>query len=677
MKKNKGGSKQSYKVGIVSEYIEKFPQATTAAISRMVHNENTVDFPTYNSALCMVRYYRDGRVGKQERVRSEEQAKEARRRFAIPESDYVELDPYLIPKGQNKILYLTDIHIPYHDVDAVEIALEYGYKHGVNTLYLNGDIMDCYQVSRWVKDRRLRDMGGELEMTRVFLKMIKKEFDCPIYYKMGNHECFDSETEVLTSSGWKKHTEIDDNTMFATYNIDDKRIEYQSPSKIHEYQHDGEMVKIKTSLTDILTTTNHRYLFMNGGHNQGYGKYKIEEWSKINKNISRMSLLCSSSKGSQDNENYSDDEIAISAWLHTDGSITRRDGANNQYTIYQRESNANKIDKLLSRSGVVFSKKVRSRDIKNICGKVLLNKPENSVEFKILRGRNGGTAAVANRLIRVDDLIGEKNKLPNWWYNLSDRQFKILLDVIIDADGSRHKSAPETSLCVYKSYEFLSQLQHLCVIHKHRSSLVEYKKNAWRLNVTPKEFITIDEFKDSYEIVNYNGKVWCATVPNGTLIVRRNGKVHFSGNCRWENFLKMSAPELLGISEFELSTLLRFGELGIVEIKDKQIAKAGKLNLMHGHEFGHSVFSPVNPARGLYMRAKENSIIGHHHQTSEHSEKNLTGDVVTTWSVGALCGMRPEYYPYNKWNLGFAIIETSDNGDFEVNNKRIIEGKVR
>jgi hypothetical protein len=122
---------------------------------------------------------------------------------------------------------------------------------------------------------------------------------------------------------------------------------------------------------------------------------------------------------------------------------------------------------------------------------------------------------------------------------------------------------------------------------------------------------------------------------------------------------------------------LRFNEIGIQEIKSKQVVKAGKLSLLHGHEFGHSVFSPVNPARGLYMRAKESSIIGHHHQTSEHSEKSLNGKVVTTWSVGALCGMKPDYMPYNKWNLGFAEIEFDKNRDFEVYNKRIINNKVR
>jgi hypothetical protein len=77
------------------------------------------------------------------------------------------------------------------------------------------------------------------------------------------------------------------------------------------------------------------------------------------------------------------------------------------------------------------------------------------------------------------------------------------------------------------------------------------------------------------------------------------------------------------------------------------------------------------------MRAKASSAVGHHHQTSEHTEKDLNGNIVTTWSIGSLCGLSPEYMPYNKWNHGFATIETDMNGDYDFRNLRIINGKVR
>lgn len=146
---------------------------------------------------------------------------------------------------------------------------------------------------------------------------------------------------------------------------------------------------------------------------------------------------------------------------------------------------------------------------------------------------------------------------------------------------------------------------------------------------------------------------------------------------RYESYLRTKAPELLGTAEFTLDTLLKFGELGCTLIQDKRIIKAGKLNILHGHEFGNSTFSPVNPARGFYMRAKASVICGHNHQTSEHSENNLEGKVVSTWSTGCLCEMHPQYMPINKWNHGFAFVEVFEDGGFEVDNLKIIKGKIR
>ena len=145
---------------------------------------------------------------------------------------------------------------------------------------------------------------------------------------------------------------------------------------------------------------------------------------------------------------------------------------------------------------------------------------------------------------------------------------------------------------------------------------------------------------------------------------------------RWEHFLMIKAPELLGIDDFKLEQLLRFREYGVTLIKDKQMAMAGKLPILHGHEWYGGFAPPVNPARGLFLKAKESAIVGHHHRTSEHTEKTLSGDVVTTWSTGCLCGLEPEYAPYNNYNHGFAHVKIGSDGNYELKNMRIINYKI-
>lgn len=144
---------------------------------------------------------------------------------------------------------------------------------------------------------------------------------------------------------------------------------------------------------------------------------------------------------------------------------------------------------------------------------------------------------------------------------------------------------------------------------------------------------------------------------------------------RYENFLWQKAGELVGVDEFEIANLLKARANGIEVIKDKQIIKAGGLNIAHGHEFTGGGFAPVNVARGLFLRAKTSAMQGHNHQTSEHTESDMDGKITTTWSTGCLCELHPQYMPINRWNHGFAIVDI-DGQDFQVQNKRIYKGKI-
>jgi len=111
-------------------------------------------------------------------------------------------------------------------------------------------------------------------------------------------------------------------------------------------------------------------------------------------------------------------------------------------------------------------------------------------------------------------------------------------------------------------------------------------------------------------------------------------------------------------------------------VGDKRIIKAGNLNITHGHEFPSGIASPVNVARGLYLRAKSNAMCGHSHKTSEHSETNMNDEMITTWSVGALCDLHPLYMPINSWNHGVCLIELDEEGKVYVHNKRIKNGRI-
>lgn len=144
---------------------------------------------------------------------------------------------------------------------------------------------------------------------------------------------------------------------------------------------------------------------------------------------------------------------------------------------------------------------------------------------------------------------------------------------------------------------------------------------------------------------------------------------------RWDDYVKTHAPEIFHVPTTHLRAQLNFDALNIDVVSDKRIIKAGHLHIIHGHEYKFNISNPVNPARGLYLRAKKSAMCGHFHQTSEHTESAINGDIVTCWSIGALCGLHPEYMPLNRWNLGFATVDMVNNS-FVVSNKRIINNKL-
>lgn len=144
---------------------------------------------------------------------------------------------------------------------------------------------------------------------------------------------------------------------------------------------------------------------------------------------------------------------------------------------------------------------------------------------------------------------------------------------------------------------------------------------------------------------------------------------------RWERYLRVKAPEILGIPDFEIDKILRFDNYGVELVTDCRPIRAGHLNIIHGHEFRWGITSPVNPARGFYQRGKECCLGGHLHQPSSHSETSMNGIIITCWSTGCLCDLMPDYARFNKWSHGFATVEVDKSDVFEVHNYKCVNGR--
>ncbi|MFN5425586.1 MAG: metallophosphoesterase [Bacteroidota bacterium] len=146
---------------------------------------------------------------------------------------------------------------------------------------------------------------------------------------------------------------------------------------------------------------------------------------------------------------------------------------------------------------------------------------------------------------------------------------------------------------------------------------------------------------------------------------------------RWEKFLMQKASEIWDDPYFHLEERLQLNEERVHLLDDKVLVKAGKLSITHGHHVFKGVFAPVSPARGAFLRTKQTVIVGHLHRASHHPEITLDGEVISCWSTGCLCELRPDYSPLvSNSQHGFAHIIVEKSGDFHVKNFQIINGKL-
>lgn len=154
---------------------------------------------------------------------------------------------------------------------------------------------------------------------------------------------------------------------------------------------------------------------------------------------------------------------------------------------------------------------------------------------------------------------------------------------------------------------------------------------------------------------------------------------------RFAHYMWRKCPELLGLKSLMLQSLctdtnvISKREQPAIRIDDwvcdQRIIKAGTLDIMHGHEAGKGISSPVNPARGIFLRTLENTFCNHYHRSSKHEEKTSKNKLVSCRSGGCLCYMYPEYARINKWNQGLCVVEL-DGNDFHMDERSIADGRV-
>ena len=128
--------------------------------------------------------------------------------------------------GERKVLMLYDAHIPYHDVDAYSICMDYAREWQPDEIIIAGDFVDFKDISSWKGDPRRATFADEIDIVRVYLAHLRGLFPHKnIVYIEGNHE------HRLARYLWMKAPELcrlPEMTVINLLNLNDLGIEYIS-----------------------------------------------------------------------------------------------------------------------------------------------------------------------------------------------------------------------------------------------------------------------------------------------------------------------------------------------------------------------------------------------------------------------------------------------------------------
>lgn len=89
-----------------------------------------------------------------------------------------------------RIVFLPDLHVPFHDPSALSCAIGLIRIFRPHTIFILGDWHDFYQLSRFIKDPgRATELQEDFDTAHTLLKHVRKSApSAKIYFKRGNHE---------------------------------------------------------------------------------------------------------------------------------------------------------------------------------------------------------------------------------------------------------------------------------------------------------------------------------------------------------------------------------------------------------------------------------------------------------------------------------------------------------
>ena len=344
-------------------------------------------------------------------------------------------------------------------------------------------------------------------------------------------ECFDQETELLTSNGWIKCSDLSYNHEIAQYCIETKKITFVNPIKIHSYQYAGKMHLYKGSRTDLCVTPNHKLITINP-HTRKVTKRESGD-SVLGGNF----LYPCTGFGAESGKLSLKERLLIA--IQADGSIfglcpstldKRRD-------VVFNLKKKNKIDRLISILDELGYTYFRRNKASSPGFEVISFELPDDVDIHQIKNL---------KFINLKDLSPEKaSEIIEEALRWDASDMRSIYNTNEEAiDKLQACAALSGKYTVTKGLNRSAESSKMMPLPQGRKPIST--KNCYLLTVSKGHEKTFPKRKE----VDYEGPVYCVSVPFENVICRRSGKVAITGNSV-HSASYAYLQETLGLNDFD------------------------------------------------------------------------------------------------------------------------------
>lgn len=459
---------------------------------------------------------------------------------------------YLLRK-LNTFLGIFHILPSYTELDAMETGWRIKFGEDI-----------CREIKTSLLHTYTKDIHKySIKYLIAYIKGIKLLLNYRIMQIKEKFGCYDEQTEVLTKSGWKFFKDVSYLDEFATLDNNDNLI-YQQPTDIINYSYTGNMYKLCNRGIDLFVTPNHNLYIAKGSYyhpktnEKRVYSFELCDTYKYFKKDKRFKKGCNwvgtipkdifkipdytyinkskSSAGKIFNRTYTliGPEIEIHSFLRflgfyiAEGYTSYTHGTGSDITVsYNKYKENELVTKLINDIG--FKCSIKNNGIKHF----------SNAPLAIWLKENCGHKAL-------------NKKVPNFIFDLPPSYIEEFLTYLYIGDGylsktsnilttiSKQLSDDVCELLLKSGYSFRVFIRNKRDPHYYKKHLIKQNYQSYNINWLKNTEVEIDyskvknikKFEESY--IPYTGNVYCVTIPNHILYIRRNGKGVWCGNSlRW------------------------------------------------------------------------------------------------------------------------------------------------